>query len=39
LEGHNSIRIQRSDLGAAGVYAYEVIFGEIVLSGKMIVID
>ena len=39
LEGHNSIRIQRSDLGVAGVYAYEVIFGEIVLSGKMIVID
>ncbi len=37
--GQNSIRIQRSDLGVAGVYVYEVRFGEKVLTGKMIVID
>jgi Secretion system C-terminal sorting domain len=37
--GHNSIRIQRSDLGVAGVYVYEVRYGEKVLTGKMIVID
>lgn len=37
--GQNSIRVQRSDLGVAGVYVYEIRFGEKVLTGKMIVID
>jgi hypothetical protein len=37
--GQNSIRIQRADLGTAGVYVYEIRFGEKVLTGKMILID
>ena len=37
--GNNTIQINRSDIGLAGVYIYEIKFEDKVLSGKMIVID
>jgi len=37
--GHNEIQINRADIGHAGVYVYEIRYGDKVLGGKMIVID
>ena len=38
-KGTNTIQINRSDLGQAGVYIYELRFGDELITGKMIMID
>jgi hypothetical protein len=37
--GNNTIYLNKSDIGQAGVYVYELRYGDKVVSGKMIMID